>query len=604
MSIDLSKVSLTIPALHQHYARGDFTPAQLIAALREKASQYVDHKIWIHALTDDELAPFLEALEDKDAATLPLYGVPFAIKDNIDLAAIATTAACPAFAYTPDDDAFVVAQLIDAGAVPLGKTNLDQLATGLVGTRSPEPWGPCRNSFNPDYISGGSSSGSAVAVALGLVSFSLGTDTAGSGRVPASFNNLVGLKPTRGVLSASGMVPACRSLDTISIFALTADDASAVFEQCAVFDPADDYACALSDSVWPGIAATGSFRVVVPPREQLEFFGNESAAALFEGAKERLESVGAVIVERDFSGFFAAARLLYEGPWVAERYAAAERLVSTQPEALHPVIRAIVEPAAGLGAVDAFKSEYRMQAYRRWAADFFTDVDFALTPTAGTIYTIDEVLADPIKLNSNLGYYTNFMNLLDLAAIAVPAGFLANQLPWGVTVFAPAGSDRALLSLAQQYLYSAPWPLGASAQPRSIEKPLPIASKDWINVVVCGAHLSGYPLNHQLISRGAILVGATTTAPCYRFYALAGGPPKRPGLVRAEQGGSAIEVEVWAVPAAEFGSFVAGIPAPLGIGKVELADGSWQPGFICEPAGIEGAEEITGLGSWRVFAPI
>ena len=599
MSLDLSTLSLTIPSLRACYASG-VAPAEVMAAIRARAANYRDRNIWIHLLSEAEQASYLAALAGKSPDELPLYGIPFAIKDNIDLAGIPTTAACPAFAYTPAADAFVVRLLLDAGAIPVGKTNLDQFATGLVGTRSPEPWGPCRNSFNPDYISGGSSAGSAVAVALGLASFSLGTDTAGSGRVPAAFNNLVGLKPTRGVLSARGMVPACRTLDTISIFALDAGDARAVLDIAAHLDGADDYARPLVDSLWPGLAG-GGFSVAVPPTEQLAFFGNGDGPALFREAVERLKALGATVVERDFSPFFDAARLLYQSPWVAERYAATEPLITANPDALHPVIRQIIAPASGATAVEAFKAEYQMAGYRRLAARFFADVDVALTPTAGTLYRVDEVLADPIQLNSNLGYYTNFMNLLDLAAVALPAGFLGNGLPWGVTAFGPAGSDRALLALTQRYLADSPLPLGATGLARVPQAPLPSASPDWIPVVVCGAHLSRFPLNHQLTGRGARLMASTTTAAKYRFYALAGGPPKRPGLVRAEEGGAAIEVEVWAVPAAEFGSFVAGIPAPLGIGKVELADGSWQPGFICEPRGIEGAEDITAQGSWRRF---
>ncbi|MAT50112.1 MAG: allophanate hydrolase [Porticoccaceae bacterium] len=603
MTIDLSTQPLTIGSLRAHYRNNDFTPGQLMAAIRDKSAEYSRHNLWIHLLTEEEQKPFLEALEGKDIDGLPLYGIPFAIKDNIDLAGIPTTAACPEFAYVPEKHAFVVAQLIAAGAIPVGKTNLDQFATGLVGTRSPEPWGPCRNAFNPDYISGGSSSGSAVSVALGLASFSLGTDTAGSGRVPASFNNLVGLKPTRGVLSASGMVPACRTLDTISIFSLNAEDAALVLDVAAKYDSADDYARPLTDARWPETAARPGYRVAVPPVSQLEFFGNVDGPLLFEEAVERLVSLGAEVVERDFSAFFDAARLLYQGPWVAERYAAIEPLVAEKPEALHPVIRRIIEPASQITAVDAFKAEYRMAGYRRLAEDFFGDVDFALTPTAGTIYRVDEVLENPVELNSNLGYYTNFMNLLDLAAVALPVGFLGNGLPWGVTAFAPAGADRALLRLTREYLWENPLPLGATGLDRFPECALGSASPDWIPLVVCGAHLSGFPLNHQLMDRGARLVEATTSSPNYRFYALAGGPPYRPGMVRVDEGGSAIEVEVWAVPAEAFGSFVAAIPAPLGIGKVEVADGRWLPGFVCEPGGLAGAREITSLGSWRRFNP-
>lgn len=597
-----SEDSLQIPVLHRLYQAGEVSPREVMASIRRKAVAYGEKNIWIHLLSEEEQEAYLSAIDGKSLDEYPLYGIPFAIKDNIDLANIPTTAACPDFSYVPTKHAFVVEQLIAAGAIPVGKTNLDQFATGLVGTRSPEPWGPCKNAFNDDYISGGSSSGSAVATALGMVSFALGTDTAGSGRVPASFNNLVGLKPTRGVLSSTGMVPACRTLDTISIFALTAEDATSVLNIAAKQDE-DSYGRPLLDSIWPGLADQAGLKLAIPPASQLEFFGDADAQALFNKSVEDLQALGAEIIEKDFSHLFSAARLLYQGPWVAERYAAVQGLIENQPESFHPVIREIIEPADKLKAVDAFKAEYQMQAYRYQTQAFFEDVDFALTPTAGTIYKLQEVLDNPIELNSNLGYYTNFMNLLDLAALAIPSGFTSKNMPWGVTLFGPAGCDRALLRLAQRYLDGTELPLGATGIRRPPETPLPADSKDWISVTVCGAHLSGFPLNHQLTSRGAKLRQATTSAPKYRFYALAGGPPYRPGMVRVEEGGAAIDVEVWAVPAAEFGSFVAGIPAPLGIGKVELVDGSWVPGFICEPCGLTGAKDITALGSWRKFEP-
>lgn len=602
MTLDMATIDLTISALREHYRRGDFTPAELMGQLRDRCAAHADRNIWIHLLSADEQAVYLAALQGKSLDALPLFGIPFAIKDNIDLAGVPTTAACAEYSYIPEKSAFVVERLLAAGAIPVGKTNLDQFATGLVGVRSPEPWGPCRNAFDPDYISGGSSSGSAVAVALGLASFSLGTDTAGSGRVPAAFNNLVGLKPTRGVLSSSGMVPACRTLDSISIFALDAGDAATVFAEVAAEDVADDYARPLTDSLWPGLVTSKTWRVAVPLPEQLQFFGNRDGLPLFEKSIERLRELGAEIVLRDFSLFFDAAKMLYQGPWVAERYAAIKELVGARPEVLHPVIRQIIEPATRISAVESFSAEYQMQHYRRLANRFFDDVNFALTPTAGAIYRVDEVLANPIELNSNLGYYTNFMNLLDLAAIAMPAGFLSNGLPWGVTAFTQAGGDRALLSLCQRYLEGISHSLGVTGiTPSTCGQLVYPSSSDWIAVVVCGAHLSGYPLNHQLLSRKAIMLEATTTSANYRFYALAGGPPKRPGLVRVSEDGAAIDVEVWAVPKGEFGSFVAAIPAPLGIGKVELADGSWQPGFICEPCGIQGAEDITALGSWKNY---
>lgn len=577
-------LDLSLSGIAEHYRRGDFTPGQLCRHLLAKCQGYQHKNIWIHLLNEAELSSYLHALEGKGCDDLPLYGVPFAIKDNIDLAGIPTTAGCPDFAYTPDAHAFVVARLIAAGAIPLGKTNLDQFATGLVGTRS--PYGVCRNAFNDEYISGGSSSGSAVAVALELVSFSLGTDTAGSGRVPAAFNNLVGLKPTRGALSTRGVLPACRSLDCVSIFTRRSDEALRLFDLCQAFDAEDDYARHFCDSQWPGLANSTGMRVAIPPKEQLNFFGNGDAAALFYCAVARLERLGFELVVKDFGPFFEAAQLLYNGPWLAERYVAVANFRRSHPHALHPVVDDVIAPARQMRAVQAFESEYKMQSYRRRAESLFQDCHFALTPTAGTIYRIADVLAEPVALNSKLGYYTNFMNLLDLAAVAVPAGLLPSGMPWGVTLFGPAGSDRALINMAARF---------------SAEPTLPARSHDWITLAVCGAHLSGQPLNPQLLERHGVLVEKTQTAPHYRLFALAGGPPQRPGLSRVGEGGVAIAVELWALPAAALGSFVAAIPPPLAIGKLELADGRWVSGFICEGHGLQGAEDISDFGGWLEY---
>ncbi|MCL7743584.1 allophanate hydrolase [Guyparkeria hydrothermalis] len=557
------------------------------------------HHIWISVLDDAQLEPYLARLEASDPAELPLYGVPFAIKDNIDLAGVPTTAACPDYAYTPDQSAFVVQRLIEAGAVPVGKTNLDQFATGLVGTRS--PYGACRNAFDPDYLSGGSSSGSAVAVALGQVAFSLGTDTAGSGRVPAMFNNLVGVKPTRGLLSAGGVVPACRTLDTVSIFALTGADAERVLDVAAAFDREDAYA--RPDQVpalGHGAIPANGFRFGVPKREQLAFFDDAENPARFEAAIDRLVELGGTQVEVDFAPFLEAARLLYEGPWVAERYAAIETFIDESADSLHPVTRQIIAGGAEPRAAEAFKAQYRLAELRRQTEAVWDEVDLIVTPTAGRHYRIDEVEADPVQKNSDLGYYTNFMNLLDFAALAVPAGFRSDGLPFGVTLFAPAFTDRDLLALGDRLQRASVERLGATDHPLPPEA-VTAGGEHVIPVAVCGAHLSGLPLNWQLTERRGRLAETTTTAPHYRFYALPGGPPERPGLVRVTDNGDAIDVEVWHVPASLFGSFVAGIPAPLGIGKLELSDGREVPGFIAEPIAVEGATDITALGSWRRY---
>jgi allophanate hydrolase len=406
-----------------------------------------DHHIWIRRLSLDEMLAYAQKLAGVDPASLPLYGIPFAIKDNIDLASIPTTAACPEFAYTPNASATVVQKLIDAGAIPIGKTNLDQFATGLVGVRS--PYGACKNSINPAYISGGSSSGSAVSVALDLVSFSLGTDTAGSGRVPAAFNNLVGIKPSCGLLSAHGMLPACRTIDCMTIFAKNVEDADIVLQLAQGFDAQDAYSriktCHAPATFKP------EFSFGVPKLEQLAFFDNPESPKLFEAAIKKMQSLGGCMVEIDFAPFLQTARLLYEGAIVAERYAGIQNFIETQPNALHPVTYKIINGATKFSAVEVYQTQYQLKSLQRQTEQVWNSMDMMLTPTAGTIYTIDQVESDPIQTNSNLGYYTNFMNLLDLSAIAIPAGFQSNGLPFGVTLCAPAFRDDALIDMAKKW---------------------------------------------------------------------------------------------------------------------------------------------------------
>ncbi len=498
---------------------------------------------------------FITQFEAEPTAPGPLSGLTFAIKDNIDVAGIPTTAGCPAFAYTPTQSADVVERLLAAGAKAIGKTNMDQFATGLVGVRS--PYGACSSVFHPEYVSGGSSSGSAVAVAKGLANFSLGTDTAGSGRVPAAFNNLIGVKPTRGLLSMRGVVPACLSLDCVSIFARDLHTAKRALESAA---------CR------PLKPAAAMRRFGVP--SELEFFGDVEAQALYEKAVQRMEAAGCVKVDIDYAPFLETARLLYSGPWVAERYAAVGEFIENHPEDTHPVVRDIILGAKRYSAVDTFKAMYRLEELRAITASVWDTIDTLLLPTTGTTYKIAEVEADPLRLNTNLGYYTNFVNLLDLAALAIPAGFRPNNgLPFGVTLIGPANSDLSLLQLA--------------------------ADLDRVDVAVVGAHLAGQPLHYQLSERGSTLVKRCKTSPEYRLYALANTAPPKPGLVREDGfAGPGIEVEVWSMPARELGSFVAAIPAPLGIGTLVLDDGSSVKGFICEPAGLAGATEITEFGGW------
>ena len=598
-----SAISLDIKNLHQAYRAGDLTPDSIVDLILDRSEQYQDHNIWIRQLSKNEIQPYLTAISTKPIDDLPLYGIPFAIKDNIDLANIETTAACPAFAYTPTKHAFIVEQLINAGAIPIGKTNLDQFATGLVGTRSPEPWGPVGNSFNSDYISGGSSAGSAVAVALGLATFSLGTDTAGSGRVPAMLNNLYGHKPSRGLFSMSGVVPACRSLDCPSIFALSAGDAHEVFNIAAQYDSQDSYSRTKPYSNTHRYFGTPcqSIKIAVPNDDNLEFFGNTDGEAIFKHTVATWQAMGAEIKTIDIAPLLAAAKLLYEGPWVAERYAAIEQLMQNSPEEVHPVVHDIVMQAESKTAVETFQYEYQMQHYRALAKQLFTEFDFLITPTAPTTYTIDQLINDPIQLNSNMGYYTNYMNLLDLCGIAMPAGFMSNQLPFGVTMIAPAMHDQKLLSYAHLWQQQLDVPTGALGIKPTLSATQSIEFQDTIKIAVCGAHLQDMPLNWQLQERGATLLTVTTTSKRYKMVALAGGPPARPGLFRDSENGTAIAIEIWSMPANELGSFLANIPAPLGLGKIETVDGDWVTGFICEPYGLDGARDISSFGSWREY---
>jgi allophanate hydrolase len=590
-------LSLDIHTLRSGYAAGAFTPHDVIERVLARIAAQPDRHAWISVLPRERLLAYAAALSDLNPADLPLYGIPFAIKDNIDLAGTPTTAACPDFAYTPEHSAQAVQLLIDAGAIPVGKTNLDQFATGLVGTRS--PYGACQNAFNPAYISGGSSSGSAVAVAAGQVSFALGTDTAGSGRVPAAFNNLVGLKPTRGLISTRGVVPACRSLDCVSVFALCAADAREVLEVLDHFDAQDAFARRAPVCPEHPLPVQG-MRIGVPRADQLKFFGDSEYAYLFLNSIERLRELGADTREIDFLPFLDAARLLYEGPWVAERYLAVRELIERKPGSLFPVTRDIIAGGARPSALDAFGATYRLAELKRASEAVWNGIDLLLTPTAGTIYRIDAVNADPVQLNSNLGYYTNFMNLLDLCAVAVPAGFRSDGLPFGITLAAPAFLDRALLEIASQWQRTQTYTLGATGAALPARDFTRQTPDTHVQVAVCGAHMTGLPLNHQLTERRGRLLARTRTAPCYRLYALPGGPPQRPGLVRATRG-APIEVEVWELPVEQFGSFVAAIPAPLGIGKLELEDGSWVCGFQCEEYATHSAKDITELGGWRAY---
>lgn len=595
-------LDLQITSLREAYASGRVTPLDVAKAVLARIAVYSDPAVWIGRAAESEvLARATTLMATPGAAALPLYGVPFAVKDNIDAAGFETTAACPAYAYEPLVSATVVERLLAAGAMLIGKTNLDQFATGLVGTRS--PYGAPSSVFNPDYISGGSSSGSAVSVGAGLVSFSLGTDTAGSGRVPAAHNHIVGLKPTRGLIPATGVVPACRSLDCVSVFAGTVGDALTVLGVAAGFDEADPYS-----RVGAPVALGGArSRFGVPTGAELEFFGDAAAAALFERAVDRLTALGHEPVPIDYAPFREVAALLYGGPWVAERYAAIRDFIENSADAMDPTVRRVIGAAPSFSAADAFDGQYRLKALAGRAAKEMAKVDMLLLPTTPILPTKDEVARDPIGVNSRQGLYTNFVNLLDMAAVAVPAGFRAsNGTPFGVTLVGPAFSDRALGWVADRLHRALPDDPGVGITGFAPSAAAAVAASAGegaeIRVVVAGAHLSGMALNGQLTALGGTLDRATKTAPDYRLHALAGTVPPKPGLVRAPGfEGPGIAVEVWRLSPAAFGQFVAAIPAPMGIGRVLLEDGEELPGFICEPYALAGARDITEYGGWRAF---
>jgi allophanate hydrolase len=560
------------------YRNGSKSPTEVLRTCSRQIDQEGNAPVWISRFSEDQLLAQLEAADSAG----PLYGVPFAVKDNIDVAGLPTTAACPEYSYVPARHATVVERVVQAGAIVVGKTNLDQFATGLVGTRT--PYGVCSSVFDERYISGGSSSGSAVAVAKGQVPFSLGTDTAGSGRIPAAFNELVGLKPTRGVLSTRGVVPACRSLDCVSVFAQNIADAELVYGIAAGFDADDSYSRERT-----AVNALGDARprIAVPRAEDLEFFGDAESAELFLAAVERAKAFGADISRFDLAPFREAALLLYAGPWVAERCITVADLLHRQPDAIHPVVRSIVEGGKSYSADATFRALYRLGELRQRASRVLAGCDALLLPTAPTHYTIEQVLDNPLELNARLGTYTNFVNLLDLSALAVPAGRKASGLPFGVTFMAPAFHDARLMELGRRF----------TAEPADVLAP----AHDCVWLAVAGAHLSGQPLNHELSSRGARRIKTTKTAPEYRLFALDTVPPK-PGLVHAPgESAHAIEVEVWELTREAFGAFVAQIPAPMTIGMTKLADGSVIKGFACEPYALNGAREISQFGGWRGF---
>jgi len=591
-------VTETVAAIVAAHRAGTVSPAQTVARSYARIRQHNDPAIFISLRDEKDALAEAEKLDPREAAQLPLFGVPVGVKDNIDAAGLPTTAACPAFAYTPSHDATSVARLREAGAIIIGKTNLDQFATGLVGTRS--PYGIPKNSIRDDLIPGGSSSGSAVAVAAGLVPLALGTDTAGSGRVPALLNNIVGLKPSLGLISTAGLVPACRTLDCVSVFSLTVDDAMTALAVMAGPDGADPFS--RNRPLAAMTAFPPNLRLGIPRPGQLIFFGDKASEAAYGDALKRWTALGATLVEFDLEPFYETARLLYEGPWVAERYLVIRNLLASSPEAIHPVTREIIIAGARLSATDTFAALYRLQALRKISERAFANIDALVLPTAPTVYTTAQVLANPLELNSRLGTYTNFVNLLDLCGLALPAAMRADGIPFGITLLASAGQDALLASIGRVFHADTQLAVGAKGLPQPPLVALPASgSGDEIPIAVVGAHLSGMALNGELKALGGRLLESTATARDYKLYALHTTPPK-PGMLRVEAGtGSSIELEVWGLPAAAFGKFVAAIPPPLSIGTIRLADGRGVKGFIVEPAAVAGARDISAFSGWRAF---
>ena len=587
----------SVAAIVAAHRAGTVSPAQTVARSYLRIRDTNDPAIFISLRSEKEAIAEAESLKAKDARDLPLFAVPVAVKDNIDVLGMPTTAACPAFSYQPSHDATAVARLRAAGAIIIGKTNLDQFATGLVGVRS--PYGIPNNPIRDDLIPGGSSSGSAVAVAAGLVPLSLGTDTAGSGRVPAMLNNVVGLKPSLGMVSTAGVVPACRTLDCVSVFSLTVDDAVTALAAMAGPDPADPFS---RDRPLGEIAPLpAKLRLGVPRGGQLIFFGDKAAEAAYGDAIRRWAALGAEFVEFDMEPFYETARLLYEGPWVAERYLVIRNLLASSPDSIHPVTREIIAPGSRSTSTETFSALYRLQGLRKIAERVFVNIDAIVLPTAPTVYTTRQVLANPIELNSRLGTYTNFVNLLDLCGLSLPASMRPDDTPFGITLLAPAGRDALLASIGRVFHADTKLPVGARGVPQPQLSPLPVAIGGDLAIAVVGAHMSGMALNGELRALGGRLIESAVTAADYRLYALPTTPPK-PGMLRVEAGkGSAIDLEVWALSASDFGQFVAAIPPPLSIGTIRLADGRNVKGFLVEAAGLDGARDISRFGGWRTY---
>ncbi|MDQ8953920.1 allophanate hydrolase [Acinetobacter rudis] len=588
----------TIQDWQQAYENNDIAIEQLIDLVKEID---LEDTAWISIASVAQIQQQIDLLHAnlKQSQHIqqqyPLYGIPFAVKDNIDVKGFISTAAYKCLSEPAKQDATLVQRLKQAGAIVIGKTNLDQFATGLVGTRS--PYGAVRNSFNSAFISGGSSAGSASVVARGIVPFSLGTDTAGSGRVPAGFNNIVGLKPTRGRFSNYGLIPACKSLDCISIFALTVTDAEYIANIAEKYDGKDSYS--RKNPHTAPARFSSQLKFAVP--SVLNFFNDQQSEDAFNQAIKQLQELSVTITEIDFKPFEMLASQLYQSAWVAERTAATETYLKQDLQAWNPTVLEIIQQGYQYSAIDAYNAEYLKQNLSREIQQILVNFDALLVPTAPTIHRIEEIEANPIQLNAQLGIYTNFTNLADLSALALPAGFRTDGLPFGITLIAPAWHDGALAHFGQLWQNFIDLPLGATHKKIPLSPVQSYPSKHHIRVAVVGAHLTGMPLNFQLCTRQAVLIETTKTAAKYSLYALNGTQPAKPGLARDEIHGQAIIVELWDIPTARFGEFVAEIPPPLGMGNIELQDGRWVKGFICEPYGLENAENISQFGGWRAY---
>ncbi len=586
-------IPLDITTIRTAYTSGSCDPAAMLEAIFDRIERDL-RPVWITATPRNRARERLAQARARaeNGEPQPLLGVPFAVKDNIDVEGLPTTAACPDFAYIPDRSAAAVERLEQAGAICMGKTNLDQFATGLVGTRS--PYGACSSVFGDAHVSGGSSSGSAIAVAAGLVSFALGTDTAGSGRVPAAFNNIVGLKPTRGLVSTRGVVPACRTLDCVSVFAGTVGDAADVLGIIAGFDAADPFSRPVAP---PSAFDVTEFRFGVPETLPVAF-GHADAERLFAATTERLVALGGHPVRFDLAPYLRAGALLYGGPFVAERLAALRAYGFADWDRMDPVVAGIIRGAEALHAAEAFSGLYALAAMARETS--WEQFDVMLLPTVPHHPTLAAVAADPVRCNAALGVYTTFTNLLDHCAIAIPAGMQASGLPFGVTLSACAFADAPLASLAARLHDAVDGTIGITdwkVPPRAATA----TRSGRISLAVVGAHLSGEPLNHQLASCGARLRRTAHTAPGYRLFALAGAGIARPGLLRDPSGAGNVEIEVWDLEPGAFGEFVSQIPPPLTIGTVALDDGSEAKGFLCESEATKGAVDITAWGGWRAW---